>query len=40
MNTRGFKQMVEVFEALVGEAQSVLPKEYKELGDLTLSMAH
>jgi hypothetical protein len=36
MNTRGLKQMVEVFEALVEDAQSVLPKEYKELGDLTL----
>ena len=36
INTRGLKQFVEVFEALVEEAQSVLPKEYKELGDLTL----
>lgn len=36
MNTRGLKQMVEVFEALVKDAQSVLPKEYKDLGDLTL----
>lgn len=36
INTRGLKQLVEVFEALVEEAQAVLPKEYKELGDLTL----
>jgi len=36
INTRGLKQFVEVFEALVEEAQAVLPKEYKELGDLTL----
>lgn len=36
LNTRGLKQFVEVFEALVEEAHTVLPKEYKELGDLTL----
>ena len=36
VNTRGLKQFIEVFEALVEEAQTVLPKEYKELGDLTL----
>ena len=36
INTRGLKQLVEVFEALVEEAQAVLPKEYKELGNLTL----
>jgi hypothetical protein len=36
MNTRGLKQMIEVFEALVEDARSSLPKEYKELGDLTL----
>lgn len=36
MNTRGLKQFIEVFEALVEEAQTVLPKEYKELGDLAL----
>ena len=36
INTRGLKQMLEVFEALVDEAQTVLPKEYKDLGDLTL----
>jgi hypothetical protein len=36
MNTRGLKQFVEVFEALVEEAKAVLPNEYKELGDLTL----
>jgi len=36
LNTRGLKQFVEVFEALVEEAHAVLPKEYKELGDLTL----
>ena len=36
INTRGIKQMIEVFEALVEDARSLLPKEYKELGDLTL----
>jgi len=36
LNTRGLKQFIEVFEALVEEAQTVLPKEYKELGNLTL----
>jgi len=36
MNTRGLKQFIEVFEALVEEAQTVLPKECKELGNLTL----
>jgi hypothetical protein len=36
MNTRGLKQMIEVFEVLVEDARSLLPKEYKGLGDLTL----
>ncbi len=36
VNTRGLQQLVEVFEALVVEAHAVLPKEYKNLGDLTL----
>ena len=36
INTRGLKQMLEVFEALVDEAQTVLPNEYRDLGDLTL----
>jgi hypothetical protein len=36
INTRGLKQFVEVFEALVVEAHAVLPKEYKNLGDLIL----
>lgn len=36
MNTRGLKQFIEAFEAFVEEAQKVLPKEYKDLGDLTL----
>jgi len=36
INTRGLKQILEVFEALVDEAQTVLPKEHKDLGDLTL----
>ena len=36
INTRGLQQLSEVFEALVEEAQNLLPKEYKDLGDLTL----
>lgn len=36
INTRGLKQLIEVFEALCDEARSVLPKEHKELGDLTV----
>ena len=36
INTRGLQQLFEVFELLVAEAQSVLPKGYKDLGDLTL----
>jgi len=36
INTRGLQQLFEVFEALVDEAQTVLPKEYDDLGDLTL----
>jgi hypothetical protein len=36
INTRGLQQLFEVFEALVDEAQTVLPKEYNDLGDLTL----
>jgi len=36
INTRGLTQLKEVFEALQGEAHKVLPKEYKDLGDLTV----
>ena len=36
INTRGLQQLFEVFEALVDEAQTVLPKKYNDLGDLTL----
>jgi len=36
INTRGLHQLLEVFEALVDEAQGVLPKKHKDLGDLTL----
>jgi hypothetical protein len=36
INTRGLPQLLEVFEALVDEAQTVLPKAYNDLGDLTL----
>lgn len=36
INTRGLQQLFEVFEALVDEAQTVLPKKHKDLGDLTL----
>ncbi len=36
INTRGLQQLLEVFEALVDEARTVLPKEYSDLGDLTL----
>ena len=36
INTRGLPQLMEVFEALQGEAHKVLPKEYKDLGDLTV----
>ena len=36
INTRGLTQLKEVFEALQGEAHKVLPKEYTELGDLTV----
>lgn len=36
INTRGLQQLLEVFEALVDEAQTVLPKQYDDLGDLTL----
>ncbi|MBW1931315.1 MAG: IS4 family transposase, partial [Deltaproteobacteria bacterium] len=32
---RGLTQLKEVFEALQAEAHKVLPKEYKDLGDLT-----
>ena len=35
INTRGLTQLKEVFEALQAEAHKVLPKEYKDLGDLT-----
>ena len=36
INTRGLQQMIQVFEALVDEARTVLPKEYKKFGDITL----
>lgn len=36
INTRGLQQLFEVFEVLVDEAQTVLPKKHKDLGDLTL----
>ena len=36
VNTRGLQQLFEVFEALVDETQTVLPKKYNDLGDLTL----
>ena len=36
INTRGLQQLFEVFEALVEEAQTVLPRQYNDLGDLTL----
>jgi hypothetical protein len=36
INTRGLTQLKEVFEALQKEAHKVLPKEYTELGDLTV----
>lgn len=36
INTRGLQQLLEIFEALVDEARTVLPKEYNDLGDLTL----
>jgi len=36
INTRGLQQLLEVFEALVDEARTALPKEYNDLGDLTL----
>jgi len=36
INTRGPQQLLEVFEALVDEAQTVLPRQYNDLGDLTL----
>ena len=35
-NTRGLEQLLEVFEALYREARTVLPKEHKDLGDLTV----
>ena len=35
-NTRGLEQLVEVFVALCDEARSVLPKEHKDCGDLTV----
>lgn len=36
INTRGLPQLLEVFEILVDEARTALPKEYNDLGDLTL----
>lgn len=36
INNRGLQQMIQVFEALVDEARTVLPKEYKNFGDITL----
>jgi hypothetical protein len=36
INTRGLQQLLEVFEALVDEAQTLLPKQYHDLGDLTV----
>ena len=36
INTRGLQQMIQVFEALVDEARTVLPKEYIKFGDITL----
>ena len=36
INTRGLQQLFEVFEVLVDEAQTGLPKKHKDLGDLTL----
>ena len=36
INTRGVQQLFEVFEALVDEAKTVLPKAHNDLGDLTL----
>ena len=35
-NTRGLEQLIEVFEALYAEARTVLPKDHKDLGDLTV----
>ena len=36
INTRGLEQLLQVFGALHGEAQKLLPKEYKDLGELTV----
>ena len=36
INTRGLIQLMEVLESLQAEAHNVLPKEYKDLGDLTV----
>lgn len=35
-NNRGLEQLLEVFNHLCKQAQDILPKEHKELGDLTL----
>lgn len=35
-NTRGLEQLIGVFEALYAEARTMLPKEHKDLGDLTV----
>lgn len=36
INTRGLLQLLEILDALQGEAHKVLPKEYTNLGDLTV----
>ena len=36
INTRGLEQLLQVFDALYLEAARVLPKEYKNLGELTV----
>ena len=36
INTRGLKQLLEVFETLCGEVRRVLSKEHRDLGDLTV----
>lgn len=36
INTRGLPQLMEIFEALQGETHKILPKEYNDLGDLTV----
>jgi hypothetical protein len=36
ISSRGLEQMAELFQKIYGNASSLLPKEYAELGDLTL----